>query len=108
MFEKEWLTGNKDLSAVELTPLEERVAKEQPALMDGLKKAKELLGEEKYARYISPLQNIAKNSTTLLIRTKNVLERTFVISECQDALREAFGVRTVRIKKKKKMARVKL
>ena len=96
MFEKEWLVGNPELTAEEIPPIEERV-KDNPKLIDGLTKLKSIIGEEKFNRYVSPLQNIARNDTSLLIRTRNVLERSFFIRECGDALRDAFAVKAVTV-----------
>ena len=86
MFEKEWLVGNPELTA-----------EDNPKLIDGLTKLKSIIGEEKFNRYVSPLQNIARNDTSLLIRTRNVLERSFFIRECGDALRDAFAVKAVTV-----------
>ena len=43
---------------VPFTPLEQRMAKEKPYLMEGLAKLKEILGEDSFKRLISNVHNI--------------------------------------------------
>lgn len=95
MMEKEWLVGNLHLSAEAISPIEGRVSR--PDLLAGLVHLKELLGTERYAKYIVPLQSIARNEESMLIRTANVMARSLLERECLPAIKEAFGVKVVRI-----------
>jgi len=95
MAEKEWFVGNPHLSAEMLSPIEGRVTSEK--LREGLENLREILGQEKYDRYIAPLHSIARNADSMLIRAANMRERTLLERECLPAIKDAFQVRIVRI-----------
>lgn len=88
---------NPFLKMERFSSLEERVATEKPHLRQGLSKLKELLGEALFAKYINRVQNISKNDSTLLLVAGSEMRRTHILRECVPALKEAFGVRTVRV-----------
>ncbi len=88
---------NQCLHAEILTPLEQRLATEKPQLLSGLEKLKSLLGREKFEQHISPLQNLAKNNTDLLLVTGSAQARTRIVAECLPALKEAFSVQTIHV-----------
>ena len=97
MMEKEWLVGNPSLEAQVMSPIAERIAERQPELLEPLRQLRANLGDEKYAKYIDTLQNIAMNATSVLIRATNVMDRSMLAHECMPALKEAFAGKVIRI-----------
>lgn len=95
MVGKAWLVGNPHLTAEKITPIDERVTDE--AVLAALRKLRDSLGQEKYDRYIAPIQNIACNEYSVLIRTANVRERSLLMRECLTDIQAAFGVKSVRV-----------
>ena len=95
MVGKAWLVGNPHLTAEETTPIDERVTDE--AVLAALRKLRDSLGQEKYDRCIAPIQNIACNQHSVLIRTANVRERSLLMRECLADIQAAFGVKSVRV-----------
>ena len=88
---------NPHLSVVEKTPLEARIAADRPALVEGLKKLRQAIGETKYVTYIDTLRNLTKSNETLLMvadgfRHRSLLERDFI-----PQIKEAFAVSSVRV-----------
>ena len=77
--------------------IEERIAAEKPHLNQGLSKLKELLGEALFNKYINRVQTISKNESTLLLVAGSEMRRTHILRECIPALKEAFGVLSVRV-----------
>ena len=92
----EW-QKNPHVSMEVMTPIEQRIAAERPQLSQGLAKLRELLGEEKFIKYISPLHNITKNKSTLLLVAANVLQRSHIERECIPQIKKAFDVVYVRV-----------
>ncbi|MEX5284087.1 RNA helicase [Selenomonas sputigena] len=97
MMEKEWLLHNPHLTAETMSAIEDRIPEARADVHDGLARAKEILGAEKYGKYLAPLQNLAKSGTTLLITTRTVRERTMLLKECVPVLKEAFGANIVKV-----------
>ena len=54
---------------VPFTPLEQRMAKEKPYLMEGLAKLKEILGEDSFKRLISNVHNIIRNHSGVKLKS---------------------------------------
>ena len=52
---------------VPFTPLEQRMAKEKPYLMEGLAKLKEILGEDSFKRLISNVHNINLSGPRIML-----------------------------------------
>ena len=75
---------------------EERIAKEKPALSGCLAKLRELLPKEVFDRSFAKVENLSKSGEALLIVT-NAMHRSFIERDCIGALKEAFGVKYVRV-----------
>ena len=88
---------NESLASVPFSPLETRIAKEKPGLSDGMEKLRSLLGEEGFKKLISPLHNLTRNGSLLLVVAGDFLQRSLLERECIPSLKEAFGVSKVRI-----------
>ena len=84
------------LTAEVMRPLEERIAEEKPALSGGLAKLRELLPKDVFDRSFAHVENLSKSGESLLIVT-NAMRRSFIERDCIGALREAFGVKHVRV-----------
>ena len=84
---------------VPFTPLEQRMAKEKPYLMEGLAKLKEILGEDNFKRLISNVHNINLSGPRIMLVADNELHRTNIERECLPAIAEAFNVTNIRVKK---------
>ncbi len=91
----EW-SMDRTLTAEVMRPIEERIAEEKPALSGGLTKLRELLPKEVFERSFSKVENLSRSGEALLIVT-NAMNRSFIERDCIDALKEAFGVRYVRV-----------
>ena len=97
MMEKEWLLNNPHLTAEAMSPIEERIPVARAEVHEGLSRAKGILGEEGYKKYLAPLQNLAKSGTTLLVTVRTARERTMLVKECLPALKKAFGASVVKV-----------
>ena len=82
---------------VPFTPLEERMLLEKPYLMEGLGKLRELLGPEKFKKYISTVHNINKSGKAIMLIANSEMHRTNLERECIGAIMEAFDVDNVRV-----------
>lgn len=82
---------------IPFTPLEERMAVEKPELMEGLIKLRDLLGAEKFRKYISKIHNINKSGNKIMFIADTELHRTHIERECIGAIEEAFEVEYVRV-----------
>ena len=87
---------DRTLSAEVMRPIEERIAEEKPALSGCLAKLRELLPTEVFDRSFAKVENLSKNGEALLIVT-NAMHRSFIERDCIGALKEAFGVKYVRV-----------
>ena len=81
---------------VPFTPLEQRMAKEKPYLMEGLAKLKESLGEDSFKRLISNVHNINLSGPRIMLVADNELHRN-IERECLPAIAEAFNVTNIRV-----------
>ena len=97
MMEKEWLLNNPHMKEEAISPIEERIPAARAEVHEGLSRAKGILGEEGYKKYLAPLQNLAKSGTTLLVTVRTARERTMLVKECLPALKEAFGANVVKV-----------
>ena len=97
MMEKEWLLNKPHLKAEAMSPIEERIPAARAEVHEGLSRAKGILGEEGYKKYLASLQNLAKSGTTLLVTVRTARERTMLVKECLPALKEAFGASVVKV-----------
>ena len=95
--EKEWLLNTPHLTAEAMSPIEERIPAARAEVHEGLSRAKGILGEEGYKKYLAPLQNLAKSGTTLLVTVRTARERTMLVKECLPALKKAFGANIVKV-----------
>ena len=71
-------------------------AEEKPALSGCLAKLRELLPKEVFDRSFAKVENLSKSGEALLIVT-NAMHRSFIERDCIGALKEAFGVKYVRV-----------
>ena len=94
--EEEWC-ADPHLSAVEMTPLEARLAAKSPELAEGLKKLRSLVGEEAYEKQIAELPNLTRNAQSLLIVAKNFMQRSLLERDFIPKFKEAFDVADVRV-----------
>lgn len=78
------------------SPLELRIQKEQPELVESLTKLKEAIGPEAFAKHISTLQSIRRNATTVMLVTSNELHRTNIEANYLNHISKAFDVEYVR------------
>ena len=83
---KDMVAKETRVCTVPFTPLEERMLQEKPYLMEGLGKLRELLGPEKFKKYISTVHNINKNDTAILLVAGSELHRTNLERECIGAI----------------------
>ena len=91
----EW-SMDQSLSAEVMRPIEERIAEEKPALSGCFAKLRELLPKEVFDRSFAKVENLSKSGEALLIVT-NAMHRSFIERDCIGALKEAFGVKYVRV-----------
>ena len=94
--EEEWC-ADPHLSAVEMTPLEARLAAKSPELAEGLKKLRSLVGEEAYEKQIAELPNLTRNAQSLLVVAKSFMQRSLLERDFILKFKEAFGVADVRV-----------
>ena len=89
----------QDPTVVELpfSPLEERMAKEKPYLMPGLKMLHTELGEEAFKRLISHIHNINVSGERCLIVAESELHRTNLEREAIPAIAKCFKVSNIRV-----------
>ena len=76
----EW-SMNQTLSAEVMRPIEERIAKEKPALSGCIAKLRELLPTEVFERSFAKVENLSKSGDALLIVT-NAMHRSFIERDC--------------------------
>ena len=88
---------NSHLSTEKLTPLEDRLAVQRPVLCEGLGKLRQLLGTERYDKYIGTLPNLTRNGSMVLIVAHDVMQRSMIERECIPHIKEAFGVTRVQV-----------
>lgn len=82
---------------VPFTPLEQRMAKEKPHLMEGLKTLRAELGDDGFKRLISKVHNINVAGERCLIVAESELHRTNLEREAIPAIAKAFNVSNIRI-----------
>ncbi len=79
------------------TPLEERVAKDQPYMLEDLLKLKESIGQQDFDKYINTLQSIKRNDTTVMLVTDTPMNRTNIEAKFIPQIEKAFNVNFVRV-----------
>ncbi|WP_297963828.1 hypothetical protein [uncultured Anaerovibrio sp.] len=92
----DWM-DNGALHSEVMRPLEERLADTKPELVEPLQKTREMVGQEVYDRAFKTVETFNRAGDTLLIVVGNPRERSFLERDCIDALKNAFGVKKVRI-----------
>lgn len=95
--EKFMVVKETKVVTIPFTPLEERMVVEKPELMDGLSKLRELLGTEKFRKYISTVHNINKSGNKIMFIADTEIHRTHLERECVEAIEKAFDVEYVRV-----------
>ena len=85
------LARDAKVVTVPFSPLELRMSKEKPYLMEGLAKLREKLGEDDFKRLISKVHNIN------LSGDRSELHRTNIERECLPHIAEAFNVKFIRV-----------
>ncbi len=81
----------------QFTPLEERIAKEQPHMLESLLKLKESMGVEEFDKYINCLQSLRRNETTVMLVTDKQVHRTNIEAKYIPHIEKAFNVNFVRV-----------
>lgn len=89
--------GNTNLRAETRKSLEELLAVERPELLPAIREVKAKVGEAVYARSFSRVDNFNRRGEDLLIVVADALSRSFIERDCIPALKEAFGVKRVRV-----------
>ncbi len=88
---------NKCLTTEHFAKMEERAAKDKPALLDGLARLKKAMGEAAFEKYINTLENMNLGVNSLLILAGEEKLRTMLVSRWLPAIKAAFDVDNVRI-----------
>lgn len=91
------LARDAKVVTIPFSPLEIRMSKEKPYLMDGLAKLREKLGDEDFKRLISKVRNINLSGNKIMIVAENELHRTNIERECLKHISEAFNVQFIRV-----------
>ena len=95
------LARDAKVVTVPFSPLELRMSKEKPYLMEGLAKLKEKLGQDDFKRLISKVHNINLSGDRILIVAESELHRTNhrtnIERECLQHISEAFNVKFIRV-----------
>lgn len=91
------VTKDPKVVTVPFSPLEERMAKEKPYLMDGLRMLHETLGEADFKRLISRVHNINLSDDKILLVAESELHRTNIERECLPHIAKAFNVKFIRV-----------
>ncbi|WP_462331722.1 hypothetical protein [Schwartzia sp. (in: firmicutes)] len=91
------LSENPNVKIEKRAPLAARLKETRPELMGALETLRKKLGDDDYAKYIEPLNNVTKSGGMLLmvagdLRQKSLLERDFI-----PQIKEAFEVQVVRL-----------
>lgn len=90
-------SGTTERYSVPFSPLEDRIAYEDPQLVAGLVKLRDLIGKSDFETYINSLVSLRKVNNQLLIITKREMYRSIIISRFIPAIKESFEVDFVRI-----------
>ena len=102
------LARDAKVVTVPFSPLELRMSKEKPYLMEGLAKLRpylmeglaklrEKLGEDDFKRLISKVHNINLSGDRIMIVAESELHRTNIERECLPHIAEAFNVKFIRV-----------
>ena len=93
---REELGADQMRTAEIMRPLADRIAEEKPELKDGIAKLREFLTPDVYDRSFDQVETFTKSGDMLLIVT-DAMRRSFIERDCIGALKEAFGVKYVRV-----------
>jgi hypothetical protein len=85
------------LTMIPFTPLQERVALENPELMPGLDQLKVFMGAPDFDKYINSLHSLRRVDGLLLLITGKTMYYSIIESKFLPMLKESFGVTKVRI-----------
>lgn len=91
------LARDAKVVTVPFSPLELRMSKEKPYLMEGLAKLRKKLGENDFKRLISKVHNINLSGDRIMIVAESELHRTNIERECLPHIAEAFNVKFIRV-----------
>lgn len=96
--EEKYVVANETrVVTIPFTPLENRMSKEKPYLVEGLGKLRQELGKEKFDRYISTVHNINISGKAIMLVAGSEMHRTNIERECVHAIMAAFDVDNVRV-----------
>lgn len=93
---REELVADQMRTAEIMRPLAERIVEEKPELKDSIAKLRELLPQDVYDRSFAKVETFTKSGDVLLIVT-DAMRRSFIERDCIGALKDAFGVKYVRV-----------
>lgn len=85
------------IDTVPLTPLTERIAKDQPQLISKLEKLKSVMEEKAFTQCIERLTSLKLIDNTLWLTTNYQMDRTILERNHLLQLKQAFDVKYVRI-----------
>ena len=91
------LARDAKVVTVPFSPLELRMSKEKPHLIEGPAILLDKLGEEDFNRHISKLHNINLSGDRIMIVAESELHRTNIERECLPHIAEAFNVKFIRV-----------
>lgn len=91
------LARDAKVVTIPFTPLEQRMSKEKPYLMEGLAELREVLGNDKFRTLISNVHNINLSGDKILLVADNELHRTNIERECLPHIAKAFNVKFIRV-----------
>lgn len=85
------------LTTVFFTPLQERLAVENPELLVGMDQLKSLIGEHDFEKYINSLISLKRSGDLLLLITGKTMYYSIIESKFIPMLKESFNVTKVRV-----------
>ena len=88
---------NSKVKTVAFEPLEKRMAKDKPYLLEGLEKLKQRIGSENYKKHIDVIQNINLSGKNMLLVAGSEQLRTLILREYFTDLLEIFKVDNIRV-----------
>lgn len=83
--------------SVQFSPLEERIAQEDPQLSTALFQLRSAIGEADFEKYINSLSSLRKVDDHLLMITKKEMYRSILMGRFLPAIKACFAVKFVRV-----------
>ena len=83
--------------SIQFSPLEERIAQEDPQLSAALSQLRAVIGEADFEKYINSLSSLRKVDDHLLMITKREMYRSILIGNFLPVIKACFAVKFVRV-----------